>query len=109
MPDEETSPNDWKKTLTEDDVRVVFWTLENIRVESVQRDVHWLSKYLPDLQAFWAIVQECRADPSKTVQYTTPIAPPDAPSAPPAAEIPQREPPRDLSPVRTMILNLDEY
>jgi putative phage-type endonuclease len=109
MPDEERTPNDWKKTLTEDDVRVVFWTLENIRVESVQRDVDWLSKYLPDLQAFWAIVQECRADPSKTVHYTTPTAPPDAPSAPPAAEPPQREPPRDSSPVRTMILNLDEY
>ena len=109
MPEEETSPNEWKKTLTEDDVRMVFWTLENIRVESVQRDVYWLSKYLPDLQAFWAIVQECRSDPSKMAHYIPPTAPPDAQSAPPAVEAPQRDPPRDSSPVRTMILNLDEY
>ena len=108
MPDDET-PNEWKKTLTEDDVRMVFWTMENIRIESVQKDVDWLTKYLPDLQAFWAIVRECREDPSRTAHYIPPTAPPDAPSAPPAAEAPQREPPRDSSPVRTMILNLDEY
>jgi hypothetical protein len=108
MPEEET-PNEWKKTLIEDDVRMVFWTLENIRIESVQKDVDWLNKYLPDLQAFWAIVQECRNDPSRMAHYVPPIAPPDALSAPPEAEVPQREPPRDSSPVRTMILNLDEY
>jgi putative phage-type endonuclease len=108
MPEEET-PNEWKKTLTEDDVRMVFWTLENIRVESVQRDVYWLSKYLPDLQAFWAIVKECREDPSRMAHYIPPTAPPDALSAPPAAEVPRRDPSRGLSPVRTMILNLDEF
>ena len=104
-------PNEWKKTLTEDDVRIVFWTLENIRIESVSRDPQWLNKYLPDLQAFWVIVQECRQDPSKIAQYIPTTAPPDVSSAPPvvAETIPLRDPPRDLSPVRTMTLNLDEY
>jgi len=107
MPEGET-PNDWKKTLTEDDVRVVFWTLENIRIESVPKDVDWLSKYLPDLEAFWTIVEECRADPSKMVQYVTPTAPPDAPSAPPAEPLPSSVPVGGSLSVRRMTLNLDE-
>lgn len=108
MPDGNT-PNDWKKTLTEDDVRVVFWTLENIRLESVPKDVQWLDKYLPDLKAFWAIVEECRADPAKMGQYMPPIAPPDAPAALPVVETPPSVPAGDSLPVRRMTLNLDDY
>jgi hypothetical protein len=111
MPDG-LQPNEWKKTLTEDDVRVVFWTLENIRIESIQKDVNWLNKYLPDLKSFWEIVEECRADPSKMAQYMPPIAPPDAPSAfPVEVPQPQAKPPTagGSSVVRRMTVNLDDY
>jgi putative phage-type endonuclease len=98
----------WRKTLTEDEYRMVYWTLENIRIEAVPKDPQWLSKYLPDLEAFWAIVQECRADPSKMEQYVQRTDPPDDPSKTLSVEILPQETTGGLSSVRTMILHLDD-
>ena len=110
-PDDASLP-DWKKTLTDDEYRLVFWTLENIRIEAVPRDPRWLDTHLADLQAFWAIVQECRADPSKTEQYIPKTAPPDAPSeTPPADVLPPVETPAKAcgsSSARTMIILLHD-
>jgi putative phage-type endonuclease len=75
----------WRKNLEGDELRVVYWTLNNIRIENVLRDPKWLSTYLPDLLAFWDIVAECRADPSKIETYIPTTAPPDVQSAPPEA------------------------
>jgi len=99
---------EWRKTLTEDEYRVVYWTLENIRIESVPKDPTWLSTYLPDLEAFWAIVQECRADPSKIEQYVPRTDPPDDPSKTLVVEIPSTETTSGSSSARTMILRIDD-
>ena len=102
---------EWKKTLTDDEYRVVYWTLENIRIEAVPRDRTWLDTHIAELQAFWAIVQECRADPSKTEQYIPKTDPPDDPSKTLAVEIQDPSIPEttggSLS-VRTMTLHLDD-
>ena len=74
----------WRKTLEGDEMRVVYWTLNNIRIENVLRDPKWLPTYLPDLLAFWDIVAECRADPSKIESYIPTTAPPDVQSPAPA-------------------------
>ena len=102
---------EWKKTLTDDEYRMVYWTLENIRIEQVLKDRAWLEMHLPDLQAFWAIVQECRADPSKMEQYIPKTDPPDDPSKTLAVEmvVPTiRETAGGSSSARTMILHLDD-
>jgi hypothetical protein len=110
-PDGDALP-EWKKTLIDDEYRLVYWTLENIRIEAVPRDPRWLDTHLPDLQAFWAIVQECRADPSKMEQYIPRTDPPDAPSEIPLAEVPVLvETPAKAggsSSARTMIILLDD-
>jgi hypothetical protein len=103
---------EWKKSLTDDEYRLVFWTLENIRIEAVPRDPSWLETHLADLQAFWAIVEECRADPSKMEQYMPSTHSPGVPSetlseAPP---LPVESPAKACgsSSARTMILLLDD-
>jgi putative phage-type endonuclease len=99
---------EWKKTLLDDEYRLVFWTLENIRIEAVPKDPNWLNKYLPDLEAFWAIVQECRADPSKMEQYIPRTDPPDVPSKTLAVEMESPETKDGSSSAHTMILHLDD-
>ena len=106
--DDPLTPLEWKQTLVEDDVRMVFWTLENIRIEQVPRDIAWMDKHLEELRAFWAIVQECREDPAKMAQYMPPTAPLEAPSALPEAPDPVPPPVRGSLPGRTMKLNLDD-
>ena len=103
---------EWRKTLTDDEYRLVHWTLENIRIESVPRDRTWLTTHLADLQSFWAVVQECRADPSKMEQYIPKTDPPDAPSKILEVEIlvvpSTQETKGGSSSVHTMILHLDD-
>lgn len=102
------SVSTWRKTLTEDEYRMVYWTLENIRIEAVPKDPNWLNKYLPDLEAFWAIVQECRADPSKMEQYVPRTDPPGDPSKTLAVEMESPETKGGSSSAHTMILHLDD-
>lgn len=103
---------DWRKTLIDDEYRMVYWTLENIRIETVPKDPNWLNTHLADLEAFWRIVQECRADPSKMEQYVPRTDPPDDPSKTLAVEFltppPTPETADGSSVVRTMILHLDD-
>ena len=103
---------EWKKTLTDDEYRLVFWTLENIRIEAVAKDPRWLDTHIADLQAFWAMVQECRADPSKMETYIPKIDPPCAPSETLVVEVARPvETPATAggsSSGRTMILHLDD-
>ena len=103
---------EWKKTLTDDEYRLVFWTLENIRIEAVPKDPRWLDTHLADLQAFWAMVQECRADPSKMETYIQKTDPPCAPSETLVVEVARPvETPATAggsSTGRTMILRLDD-
>jgi len=103
---------DWKKSLTEDEYRLVFWTLENIRIEAVPKDPRWLETHLADLEAFWAMVQDCRANPSKMEQYIPKTDPPDVLSETRAVEVahPVENPAKvgGLSTGRTMILRLDD-
>ena len=102
---------EWKKTLLDDEYRMVYWTLENIRIEQVAKDRAWLDTYIADLQAFWAIVQECRADPSKMEQYIQKTDPHDDQSKCLAVEIAVPSIPESascLSSAHTMILHLDD-
>ena len=110
-PNETTDVKEWRKTLTDDEYRVVYWTLENIRIEQVPKDRAWLDTHIAELQAFWEIVQECRADPSKMEKYIQKTDPPDDPSKTLAVEIslpPTPETKGGSSSVRTMILHLDD-
>jgi len=70
----------WRKTLEGDELRILYWTLNNIRIENVLRDPKWMSDHIEELNSFWAMVQECRKDPSKIESYIPTTAPPDAPS-----------------------------
>jgi len=102
---------EWKKALTDDEYRVVYWTLENIRIEQVAKDRAWLDTHIAELQAFWAIVQECRADPSKMEQYIPKTDPPDDRSKTLAVEVLVPSIPETAggsSSARTMILHLDD-
>jgi len=70
----------WRKTLEGDELRILYWTLNNIRIENVLRDPKWMSDHIEELNSFWEMVQECRKDPSKIESYIPTTAPPDAPS-----------------------------
>ena len=111
-PNETTDVKEWRKTLTDDEYRMVYWTLENIRIEQVAKDRAWLDTHLADLQSFWAIVEECRADPSKMEKYIQKTDPPDDPSKTLAVETaappPIPETKGGSSSARTMILHLDD-
>ena len=75
----------WRKTLEGDELRIIYWTLNNIRIQNVLRDPKWMSDHIDELNTFWAMVQDCRRDPSKIESYIPTTAPPDAPSPAPAA------------------------
>lgn len=107
----EADVKEWRKTLTDDEYRMVYWTLENIRIEQVAKDRAWLDTHIADLQSFWAIVQECRTDPSKMAQYIPKTDPLDDPSKTLAVEtvlLPIPETKGGSSSARTMILHLDD-
>ncbi len=96
----------WRKTLESDELRIVFWMLNNIRVENVPRDHNWMSSHLKELRDFWAMVSDCRADPSRMEHYIPPTAPRDDPSATPSVAHENPAPAGGSSSVRGMTLRL---
>lgn len=71
----------WKKTLQGDEYRIIYWTLENLRITNVKKELGWIETHIGDLLEFWNIVKECRDDPSKTEHYMNQIGQRDVPSA----------------------------
>jgi hypothetical protein len=96
----------FESSLAADEFRVMFWILNNIRIENVPRDPLWMKTHLDELKAFWAIVEECRKDPTKIDQYAPPTAPRDAPSVTPEAAREHLARGDGLSPARTTTLRL---
>jgi putative phage-type endonuclease len=98
----------WKQSLEGDEYRIVYWTLENIRIKNIKRDFDWLEKHIDELREFWKIVHECRADPSKMEHYVPQTGRRDVPSESLLVDVLSQEPEANLSSGRTMILRLDE-
>jgi len=74
----------WKGAIEGEEHRIVHWYLNNIRIENVRREPNWMSSHLHELREFWAMVEDCRRDPSKIESYIPTTAPPDDQSAPPS-------------------------
>jgi putative phage-type endonuclease len=104
--DDEADFVSWKSSLAGDEFRVMFWILNNIRIENVPRDPLWMKTHLDELKAFWAIVEECRKDPTKIDQYAPPTAPRDGPSATPEVAHERPAPADGSSAARTTTLRL---
>jgi putative phage-type endonuclease len=98
----------WKQTIQGDEHRVVYWTLQNIRIQNVNRDFNWMSDHFGELQTFWNMVLECRKDPSKMDQYVPHKDPRDVLSLDPLEETPNPVPASGSSSGHTMKLRLDE-
>lgn len=99
---------DWLKRNKGDEYRIVFWTLENLRVKTIPRDFHWMSTHLQELQEFWKIVEECRKDPSKMAQYAPRTVRRDGRSESLLVENGNPAPSNDSSSAHTMTLRLHE-
>ena len=96
----------WKSTIEGDEHRIVWWLLGNIRIENVLRDHNWLADHIQEFKEFWAMVQDCRRDPSRIEHYIPATAPP-APQEPvPSEPSANRVRESALSSGRMMILHL---
>jgi len=73
----------WRKSLEGEEFRILYWTLNNIRIENVRRDLNWMKEHLDDFIEFWKMVEDCRRDPSRIEHYIPTTVQPDAPSVPP--------------------------
>jgi putative phage-type endonuclease len=61
----------YDQEIDADDCQMVYWILQSLKQDFVQKDPKWLSTYLPRLQAFWDEVLEHRKNGTRPAEKKT--------------------------------------